>query len=193
MTVFRATLTGIRWGKVTMQNVLHFEDVSSTMTDEQVMIELRDNWCTLWRPIQSNTFGWRNISVFRTGSSITPSNFPVVVNGTDGVDNIGGQNVTTLKVRINTFFAGKQGRGRFYLPGVRDQYLEFGEYIAAAMTTFNTVVQLVKTRYQSVGGVGPLQLGVRGRGSNAEFHPMSNLTIGSVPGIQRRRNVGVGL
>lgn len=193
MTIFRVTLTGVRWGKLTMQNCLHFEDVSSLMTDEQVATELATNWCVMWAVRQSNNFGWRNISVFRPGTSATPSNFPIVVNGTDGVDNLGGTCVTNLKIRILTAFAGKRGRGRFYLPAVRDQYIELGEYNATAITNITPTITSVTNRYKSVGGTGPLQLGVRGRGDNDEFHPMLNLTMSTVPGIQRRRNIGIGI
>lgn len=193
MTVFRVTLTGIRWGKLTMQNCLHFEDISSLMTDEQVATEIRTQWCTMWAVRQASTFGWRNISIFRPGTSFTPSNFPIVVNGTDGVDASGGTNVTGLKIRILTAFAGKRGRGRFYLPAVRDQYIEFGEYNAQAITNITPTITAVESRYKSPGGSGPIHLGVRGRGTNDEFHPMIALSMSVIPGIQRRRNIGVGI
>ena len=194
MTIFRVTLTGIRWAQVTMQNVLHFEDLSSVMTDDQVMLEIRDNWCQMWATHQSNTFGWRNISIQRIGAVASPANYPIVINGQDGVDNLGGSCVTNLKIRIHTNFPGRKGRGRFFLPAVRDQYIESGQFNQQAIANITPTIDAVGERYCNIQATGPLQLGVMGRGpENSGFHPSTGLHMSLVPGIQRRRNLGVGI
>lgn len=194
MAIYRITLTGIRWGSVTMQNVLHFDDEGRGLTDDQVMIEMRDHWCTMWSTIQSNTFGWRNISIQRIGAVITPANYPIVVNGQDGVDNLGGTCVTNLKIRIKTSFPGKAGRGRFYLPAIRDIYWEMGQLEQNAINNLLVPVTNVHNRYAALQQLGPLKIGVLRRGGSApDFHAATGLHMSLTPGIQRRRNVGVGV
>jgi hypothetical protein len=195
MGIYRVTFTGNWQNIITCQNVVHFADRSEfPLTHTQVMVELRDNWLAIMATRQTNKYGWRNITIQTVGSGANPSSFPIVVNGADGVDNIGGTMVTNLKLRINTDFAGKKGKGRIYMPALRDQFWESGQIQASAIPQINTMVNALQARYQNVGGLGPLILGVHGRGPEASgFHACVTLTYSLIPGIQRRRNLGVGI
>jgi hypothetical protein len=193
MSIFRVTFTGIRWSSVIMQNCIHFSSDPDPMTDDQVHLELVNNWLQVLRPLQSNTFIWNSLSVLRPGTNFTPSTFPISVQGTDAVDNQSGTCVTNLKIRILTAFAGKKGRGRFYLPAIRDQWFLNGLVQQQALTAFQPAINTLKARYVGVGAAGPLQVGVMGRGPEAEFHAAENLVMSNVPGIQRRRNIGIGI
>jgi hypothetical protein len=194
MAVYRATLTQSWQQVITCQNVIHFEDLGGTMTEQQVMVELRDNWCVKMCALLTNKFGYRNIAIQKMGGDFQVFSFPVVVNGTDGVDNIGGTMVTSMKLRIITDFPGKKGRGRIYQSGIRDQFWESGQLQASAYAFLEPKLDQIRARY--VGNVfnGPLKLGVYGRGpENSGFHAASQLIISPTPGIQRRRNLGVGI
>jgi len=111
MATWRVTFTGIYNNSVTCQNVVAFDQPDSVLTDQQVANELRDNWLTIIAAGQVNTFAWRNISVTRLGSNTSPLNLAINVQGVDGVDNLGGTQITCVKWRIHTGLAGKRGRG----------------------------------------------------------------------------------
>lgn len=195
MALMRATLTGVWINSVTMQNVIHLWNPDGTMSDLAVATELRDGWCTLLAAGQVNTFGWRNISVLRVGTTDTPTNLAVVVNGQDGTDNQGGSAVICVKFRLHTGFAGRHGRGRIYLPGYRSVYWSGGQLTSTGITNMTIRLNAIKARYVGPGNTGPVQLAVAPRSavSEADMHLVDDISLSLTPGVQRRRNLGVGL
>lgn len=194
MANFRATFTGLYNNAINCQNVVVFDDGNNNFTDLQVATELRDNWLTLIKAGQVTTFAWRNISIERIGSGVAPLNLAVNVQGVDSVDNLGGTQVICVKWRIHTTFPGKKGRGRIFLPAFRSVYWSAGQLTSLGITNISGLITTVKNRYVGPGSSGPLKLGVRGRGaSDSGFHAADDITLSITPGVQRRRNLGVGI
>jgi len=194
MATWRVTFTGIYNNSVTCQNVVAFDQPDSVLTDQQVANELRDNWLTIIAAGQVNTFAWRNISVTRLGSNTSPLNLAINVQGVDGVDNLGGTQITCVKWRIHTGLAGKRGRGRIYLPAFRSVYWSAGQLTATGITNITPRITAIKARYVGSGSSGPIKLGIQGRDLQAGgFIAADDISLSLTPGVQRRRNLGVGI
>lgn len=194
MAVFRVTITGLQYGQVTIQNVLHFSQSDFAGPLLPVLQEIRDGWCSILAVAQVNSFGWRNISAVELGTTDSPTNLPVTVNGQDLGDPNNSMPTLSAKLRIHTGFAGRTGRGRTYVAGVRQAHWQFGQMTAAGITVWQARVNALKARYVGPGHTSLLSLGVLGRNVNPQFfHAADDLTLSLIPGIQRRRNLGVGI
>lgn len=196
MPVVRVTFTGLSWGTINCQNVVAFSyGAASGLTSATVAAELRDNWCTLLAAGQGFNFGWRNISVYQVGSGLSPTNLPIVINGQDGVSPLDGTQVICMKFRILTATGGRKGRGRIYLPGYRQAYWSVGQMTATGITNMTARINAIKTRYVGEAtATSPLVLGVLPRGDDpTQFKMSTDLTLSLTPGIQRRRNLGIGI
>lgn len=194
MSKHRVTFTGTCWGTVTCQNVCHFDNPDGVLTPAQIATELRDNWCTILAAGMMNTAGFRNITVAEVGSAASPYNLPVVVNGIDAVDPNTGTMAVNQKFRIHTPFAGRKGRGRIYLWGYRANLCSQGIVNATGITNMSIRLNALQARYVGVGHTSTLALGVMSRaGDGSAFHFADFLVLSLVPGVQRRRSVGVGI
>lgn len=194
MSNHRVTFTGIWNNTVTCQNVVCFDNPDGALTDAQMAAELRDNWLTLIAAGQVNTFAWRNISISQIGSNIAPFNLAINVQGVDGVDNLGGTQMTCVKWRFHTAFAGKRGRGRIYLPAFRSVYWSAGQLTATGITNITSRITAIKARYVGAGAPSPLVLIIHGRGPEAAGPlQVDDITLSLTPGCQRRRNLNVGI
>jgi hypothetical protein len=194
MGIVRVVLTGQAWATINCQNVLAFDTTLGYLTNEQVAWELRDNWCTILAAGQTNQFGWRNISVKELGSAAAPFNLPIVVNGQDGVDPGTGTQVICQKFRIHTGVAGRTGRGRIYLPGYRANLVSYGQLNSTGIENMTIRLNAIKARYVLPAASGPLLLGVCKRGDiSSNFMPATDLSLSLVPGVQRRRTLGLGI
>jgi len=194
MGIIRVTFTGQRWAVINSQNVVAFDNVDDALNDASIAADLSGGWCTMLAAGQSNTFGWRNISIEHVGSGLAPANFPIVVNGLDGTSNTDGTEVVNQKFRIHTATAGRSGRGRIYLPGYRQTLWSSGQLNATGITNMTIRLNAIKGAYVGTGRTSTLWLGVLKRtGAAGDFKPAVNLTLSLTPGIQRRRNYGVGI
>jgi len=194
MADYRVTVTGFWNNLITCQNVLAFHDTAGGMNEQSVANEIRDGWLTLIKAGQTNTFIWKNISVLKIGSNVSPLNMAIAVQGVDQVSNHGGTQVVCVKWRIHTQHPGPRGRGRIYLPAFRDVYWLDGQLTTTGVTNITAVLNSVKARYVGVAHSGPMVLGVHGRGPEAiGFLDADDLTLSLTPGVQRRRNLNVGI
>lgn len=196
MPIVRVTFTGICWGAINVQNVCAFSaKIDVFPSNDLIAAELRDNWCTLLAAGQTNQFGWRNISVYTVGSNLAPYNLPIVVNGQDGVAPSDGTQVICQKFRIHTGVAGRTGRGRIYLPGYRASLWSLGQLNSTGITNMTFRLNAIKARYVGiVPSPKDLLLGVLPRADDPSgFKFSTDLSLSLTPGIQRRRNLGIGI
>lgn len=191
--VFRVTFTGTMFSTVVFQNVCHFEEFGGPMTDAQVGLELQSNWCAMLAAGMVNTAGWRNIKIHRVGTLFAATNFPIVVNGSDGVGNLEVQPAVAIKFRLHTLTGGKTGRGRIYLCGYRNQLFTSGQLNGTGITNMNIRLAAIRDRY-IMSGARALTLGVMPRLEiPGLFKPCTEISLAQIPGCQRRRNLGIGI
>lgn len=196
MSVIRVVFTGTSWGSITSQNVVAFlVNPGAGLTTAQMAAELRDNWCTILAQGQTTQFGWRNISLYVVGSGVSAINLPIVVNGIDASDPSTGTQVLCQKFRIHTNTAGRKGRGRIYLPGYRANLWTQGTLNATGITNMTIRLNAIKNRYVGIANpAAQIALGVLPRGDDpSKFIYADDLSLSLVPGVQRRRSLGLGV
>lgn len=194
MAVYRVTFSGIHYNQITCQNVVAFRDQTNLMNPLTVAQELRDQWCTILAAGQTTQFGWRNISVRTIGSTASPFDLAIIVNGQDAADGSLAVPVITQKFRLHTAVAGKHGRGRIYLPGYRQSLWTGGQLNATGITNMTIRLNAITSRYVGPLMQSSLELGILRRGGTAaDFIPVDFISLSLIPGVQRRRNLGVGI
>lgn len=194
MAIFRVTLTMTQYQQIFMQNVLHFDwhDFAGPMS--QVTTEIQTGWIEIMRQAQVSSIRYRNITVYQVGSGLTPTNLPLDLPGLDIADPNQSMPTLSVKMRIGTGIAGKKGRGRIYVPGVRQGHWVAGQLSAAGITTWTARANALIARYVGPTSSGPMVLGVSNRTEDVTaFKQADSLTVMVIPGCQRRRNLGVGI
>jgi hypothetical protein len=179
------------YGQVVM-NVIHFRNVSDFYTPLEIKNEFVDNWIMHVRGFQNPGLHYFNLAVKNMDdeTGIT-TDFPLDIFG-GGFFGSQTWPTTAVLVQIRTAFGGRKGRGRVFVAGLHTGAFENGLFNAATTTSLNTFMDAIKAAFLP-GGTSQLTIGVCDRGFNPDFHPAVDLVVGSRPGIQRRRNIGVGI
>jgi len=194
VSIERVTVTALWYGGMNVQNVIAFNNPDGFLTPLQVAQEIRDGWLTIIKAKQSAYLSWRDIAVDTIGDPSPPLHLPVNLGGADAVDSGLSHPVINWKLRVATTVGGKRGRGRIYIPGIRYSHWQFGQMTSFGVTDMQPVVDALKARYVGAGGTSDLFLGVLPRdGSSSDFLTATDITQSLTPGIQRRRNIGVGI
>jgi len=192
--IVRATITGAIGGYI-QQNVLQFEYDPDHGSDflQLAAFELRDHWIQLVRPLQASDFRYSNITT-RNMSNLTqpPWSEPISIFGGGGtVQNWWGPMAVVFSIRTAIF--GRKGRGRFYLGGFYVGQVGQGQFTASAQGQNTVIAGGLITRYIAASS-SPMRLGVGPRNNTAaNFNLATNIIAQPTPGVQRRRNFGVGI
>jgi hypothetical protein len=174
------------------QNVLHFQIPDGSMTDAQITDEIKTNWVTQLKALQNSLLLYQTISTQRISGTVTVPSVLSIVGYTGDLVGPGYHPCIAGIFSIRTATAGRHGRGRFYLGGIHGATVLNGIYETNAFAAFNTKAGLLQSRYKS-GGTGPMTLGVMPPKQPGSFTAMSELRVMPTFGIQRRRNIGVGV
>jgi hypothetical protein len=175
------------------QNVLHFHKADAVTADAAALAnDIKDNWCVIWKPGVGNNFIFQNIHVKQLGSIDPPYDLAVAIPGTGSAEG-GTLAFVCMNIRLQTGIAGKHGRGRIYHAGLNPGHLSFGIIAPTFVSYYMT--NIITPLFNRYGPTGPSEftIGVRGRASGAEFHPATSMTLDTIPRVQRRRNLGVGI
>lgn len=192
MAILRATIRGSIFGQ-THINVLHFQRDSYVSADRLILAqELRDNWLQYVKAITPFELVWNNIHVQNIS---TPAEAHVDLaisvagssSSTDGVPCF-----VTFCFRVRTAIAGKRGRGRFYLSSPNHGHIVAGVFTSALLTAAATVCTNIMTRY-GPSATSNFGFGVCPRNDASSFKGVTSMDVDSVPRVQRRRNIGVGI
>lgn len=188
--IARVTISGIDYGQLT-QNVLHFEWLGISWDPTAIAAEISANWMPniLW--FSKSNFLYNSILVqHATQPTQQTVNLPIAVNG-NVVNDTRMPPFVAVVLKIQTLQGGRSGRGRIFIAGCGGDSLTNGVHTASFISTRQPKIDALKTRY-GLSGTSQLRLGLFNRTTSA-FNGMSNLTLRAVPGVQRRRNVGIGV
>ena len=192
MSIVRVTCFQTYWAQ-SVQNVLHFDDNVSTYDPVNIKNDIVANWITNVALLQNAVLTYVGVAVkCLQPAESTTSFFAVSIGGT-GFALAYGLSYPALVVKIETATPGYRGRGRFYIAGLPGAGYDSGRFNGGTLTAINTVVASLWAAYGPSSSISPMQIGVMGRDAGATFHPATNLLPRSVPGVQRRRNLGVGI
>lgn len=189
--VYRVTLTQSLWGE-TMQNVLHFTHASS---DPNTMIDLVTDLKATWIPqvkwIQQDQLRYVNARVQLLESQFAAYSEALNISGSAGGSNdYKTYNAHILQLR--TALLGRRGRGRQYIGGVALNLTDKGIIKSDIITTWNNHIANLAAAYLS-GGTSNFRLVVNPHTNTDAHQDVTSITLNPIEGIQRRRNIGVGI
>lgn len=191
--VWRLSMIGSHSGTELSVITMHIKMKTGSGTFAGACLYLKTNLLDLLKTKQSNTFRWDEIRGLTV--NITPpmadlynTGFPLT--GTVVTPETAHQ--TALVVSTKTLYAGRSYRGRNYLPAVPAANLPAGLWD-------NTTVDAIQTYYDD------LVAALGNSGSNADYmwvvwseklqasNGVVDTVVRNVPGVIRRRRVGVGV
>jgi hypothetical protein len=196
MAVYRAICEGLQWGQQ-INNVLHIDLPQYSVNQAMPIVaeNVKTHWITELRNIQSSSVLWTGVTVYAVEQNPMPAPYHTIFS-------IGGLETSTptqtvpftcFVLRIRTGFAGRTGRGRIYSPGVHNGWSLNGGIHSVALSNWATRIANLVPKWKG-GGTLETTLGVCPRGGGfIDFKPMISLELAPQLGVQRRRNVGIGV
>ena len=190
--VWRLTFIGSYGGTEQAMITMHILMKTANGTFAGAAAYLTTNLINLIKTRQSSSFRWdevRGLTVNTSPPRAELYNTGYPISGTDVADAQVHQ--VALIVSTKTYYAGRSYRGRNYLPAMTENSSTAGLWT-------NSVVDAVQTYYDdlvaALGGTGSnndYQWGVWSEKLQA-FNAIADTIVRNVPGVVRRRRVGVG-
>lgn len=192
MPVWRVTMEGTIYDQ-RCQNVLHFQADNEPVNSEQLLAtELVNNFFPQLQSLQNNNWFWRRLGIQVVSDQV----HPVVVIDIQPIQGIlagtGAHPSIAGLFSIRTSTPGRIGRGRFYMPGVHNASIANGRVEANAMVQYIGTANAITARYK-FNGPSAFKMCVCPRSNPNDFKLMANVLARSTFGLQRRRNIGVGV
>lgn len=191
--VYRASVQGTYLGSEVAIVTWHFRMLTAADPTATIGLYLKTYWVDLIKTKQCNDFRWDQINLLLVNasppkSSIYVTGFPVV--GTGGSNAIAHQ--VAAVVTHKTQYAGRSYRGRHYLPAL-DQ-IQWTDGLLD-VTTRNAI----QTYYDDIvaavgaGGANTDLSWVVWSQKLLTYTPVNGTIVRQIPGVIRRRRVGVGM
>lgn len=195
MSNHRVTISGV-WYLQTFQNVLHFHNADGLMTPSAIANDVLNNWVQKFKLRQVSSLKYTNILVQNEDNpDLAPFSLAIDVPGTHfNEDRM--PSFTCLVLKKLTERAGRHGRGRTFLAGPSTDDAQVGILTSSFIAGFATnCLNPVKAAYVGPGHTSALDLCVKENvaGGPDIYHPLIDLQLRNTYGVQRRRNIGVGV
>lgn len=196
--IFRVVMSGRMYGQ-TVQNVVHMHKSDATWpTDGNALaVAIRDNWIAGThgvKDLETTDVTWTEVKVYNADSpSLSPVALAISIQGFDSNGATQIFSFSSYVFRIRAISGGRHGRGRIYLPAPRFGNFIGGILTSAAISLINPVLAQLTAAFITSGGSTGFNVGIAPRGSPASFIGADSITVASVAGVQRRRNIGVGI
>ena len=193
MSILRVTTTAFRYGQA-HQNVLHFNNPDGATPLATAATDVRDNWVNKVTIHLASTLRYLNILV----QDITNPAEPAVSLAIDRLGQSFGDTTfasfACMVFKLQTDFGGRHGRGRVFLGGMAANFMTDGILNSGYIINVNNdIVAPIMARF-GPSGTSNLELGVLQRGGGGPtLHPVQSIQVRSTMGVQRRRNIGVGV
>jgi len=195
MGIYRVVMNSILFGQ-TCQNVAHFQKAGSwtTALADALNVEIRDFFLNNIKNQTSSSTLWNSILCYDAESALTP-NRTLLVNivGSQGSFATQVAPFSCVIFRLRTAQAGPAGRGRLYLPGCAPSQFVSGVMNAGSIASWQTILNTLGPRYTGASPTSGYHLVVLARANPSGYKDVITLEVGSIMGVQRRRNIGVGV
>lgn len=188
--IARVTLSGLRYGQV-CQTVVHFDHQTEIWDAQAIVTEIVNNWLPQAIRFSGTEFFYKSVLAQCINDPTKPT-FTLAINiaGTQFDDQRCLGFVCSV-IKLSTGTGGRHGRGRIFFPGPASDAFQFGvhqaTFTAQAAGFLNTLMQ----RY-GPGGTSDLRIGLLNRTTHT-LTPVTGMQLRAVPGVQRRRNIGIGI
>ena len=191
MTIYRVVLDHTMYNQQ-LQNVLHFTHASS---DPQTMELLADdvvvNWIGHIRVNMSACIQWNRIRVQMLESQFATFEKIINIKGVFG-DDFELNSFACFILRLRTATIGRNGRGRQYLSGVLKGWTDKGFVISDVINAWNVQLEGIMEAY-GANGTSDFDLVVCNKTAPFSAKTVTNIQLAPTLGVQRRRNIGVGV
>ena len=192
MSIARVTI-GQTWFGQVVQNVIHLDFGESPYNPLAIKGAIETLWIPAIRPMQLSSLRYVLIEVRNMGDIHgTTSDFAINIVGSAG-SAVEGWGPLCYLWSLQTAFGGHKGRGRIYLAGCYPGNVVQGRFISASMDQQITAVGQIMTRFTGAAPTSGFNLVVATRETLPFNNPVTNIVPRDVPGVQRRRNIGVGV
>lgn len=191
MAKMRVTINMTWFGQI-CQNVIHIHNGEGSYDPAAVKTAIETLWIPALRPMQLSTLNYFKIQVRRVDvlGGLT-TDYAININGSAG-SAVEGWGPLAYLFSFQTLTGGHEGRGRVYLPGAYPGNVVTGRWISASMDQQATAIGLLTTRFLGATPTSGFNLAVCPRTNLPPARDVVNIIARSVPGVQRRRNIGVG-
>lgn len=188
--IARVTISGLRYNQVT-QNVLHFDHQTEVWDAQSIAVEIANNWIPQAIKFSGTQFSYRSILVQCVNDPTKPT-FTLAINiaGTQ-FDDQRCQGYVASVIKLASGTGGRHGRGRIFFAGPASDAFQFGFHQATFSGQAAGFLNTLMARY-GPGGSSNLRLGILNR-STKTLTPVTGMTLRPIPGVQRRRNIGIGV
>jgi hypothetical protein len=195
MSDHRITVSA-RYGGQLMQNVLHFKNTDGALSPAALANNVLVNWVRKVKLCQTSDCNNFAILVQNLSAPTTAAfNLPISEPGTQPSEHRMPTFVSAV-FKYSTAFAGRHGRGRSFIPGVPTDFVFDWQLSPAGIVNYQTnVVTPIVAAFVS-GGVAGMPLCVREHvpGSGTDIlHEVIAIAVRQQLGVQRRRNIGIGV
>lgn len=193
MSKMTVTIQQIWRGQV-IQNVLNFDVPDGTLSESQVADVIESKWIARVRLRQVNELSYQSIKVQKRVAGPPPPFIKQLnILGNEGA---GTQLFTFTATVIQLFTAtgGRRGRGRVYIAGhVNGAFVN--HLIEVGQANFWNTVTLPALRASFLSGSNDsgITLGVMDKNDPSLFAGCTGMQVRSLVGMQRRRNLGIGI
>ena len=194
MALYRVTISGLV-NSNTFNNVLHLAFDAVDPTPEQTVTNIIDaQWIERVKKFQSNQVQYLNINA-RNVSSPGPAAFNKTINklGTGGPAASGDNPVMAAVLKFQTAVAGRTGRGRVHLGGIRlTTSANLGILTAATLASWQPDIDAIAAALLQGGSEG-VALSIANRTDpSGSTKSITAIVIRPVLGTMRSRNWGAG-
>src|ERR1044071_500400 len=190
MAVVRVTITMQMLGQ-SFQNVIHFAHVDGALTTDGVRAEVQTYLTTRLRNHQNVNLTYSTLSVQPLLPVLQPADVFSMAGAHGSLDGLPYHPSIAVLFSIRTAHAGRNGHGRWYMPGVHYDFVENGVLRPDIYALYQGDATYMTNAFKT-GGVRPLTMVVCSRSNPADYKSMTQIVARQVLGIQRRRNIGVG-
>jgi hypothetical protein len=184
----RAVINGICVGITTVTTV-RWANTAVSLADKQALAnEIRDFFIPNFMIGCSASMNF--VSIFITDDDNTgDSPYVLPINKVGS----GTQGPTQVAVQLNLLsgVAGRRGRGRLFVPGIRDVSFPGSQLSSSLLLTGQNQINILKGRYCGNAST-PWFLGVHSRKDNLT-RPVVDITLNNLPSALRSRKVNVGI
>lgn len=189
--VYRVTLTQSLWGE-TLQNVLHFTHADANpLSMADLVTDLETTWIPHVKWIQQDQLRYVGARVQILESQFAAYSKALNISGSAGGSNdYKTYNAHILQLR--TALAGRTGRGRQYIGGVALNLTDKGIIKSDIITSWGNHIATLVGQYCNTG-VSEFRLVVNPHTNVDQSKEVTSITLNPIEGIQRRRNIGVGI
>jgi hypothetical protein len=176
-----------------IQNVFHIDDPGGSRTHEAIKDYMIVKFINVVKAAQVSAFTWEVCEVRQVGAGGQPvTSFALgVIAGTHGGAGI--LNVGAFIIQKRSGLSGRHNRGRFYLGGPRADWTSNNLINAAGVAGMAPILSNIKTGFIT-GGVGnDMRMKILGKAPGSVPVALTDFVLAPGIGIQRRRNINVGI